>query len=365
MNINGNEIKLVTPKEIKEKLDETIIGQEDAKITLSVAIYNHFKRITSADSGIVAYKKNNILMAGPTGCGKTELVRTIGRILNVPVYIADATSLTQAGYVGDDVETILAGLIRVCGKNPELAQYGIVCIDEIDKLAIRGKNPNITRDVGGEGVQQALLKVLEGSVVGVPLNSQRKHPEAQLAYIDTTNILFIGLGAFTNLGDIVKKRNGFNERPVISIEHTNHDPLIEGDDNTLNCNPYCEYTHEDLVKFGFIPEFAGRFQTLTYVNELTLDDYIRIMKEPSDSIIKQYTNMFALDGVKFTITDDAIKSIAERAIDMGLGARGLKTVTEDVLLEFMYKLPGTDRKRLKIDKNTVIRRLCNKYKFKK
>ena len=359
MIIGNNEIQLVTPTEIKKKLDEIIIGQEDAKITLSVAIYNHFKRITAIDSNVSSYKKNNILMVGPSGCGKTELVRTIAKILNVPVYIADATSLTQAGYVGDDVETILAGLLRVCGQNTGWAKYGIICIDEIDKLAIRGKNPNITRDVSGEGVQQALLKMLEGSVVGVPIGANRKHPEAQLTYLDTTNILFIGLGAFTNLKDIVNERKGIKKRTVVSIEKTSADKKFEDD------APMSDYTHEDLVKFGFIPEFAGRFQTLTYINKLTLEDYVKIMKDPKDSIVSQYKTMFALDGIKLTFTNDAIKTIAQKAMDMGLGARGLKTVTEDVLLEYMYKLPGKGVKTLRIDKNTVLRRLENKYNFGK
>lgn len=359
MIIGDNEIQLVTPTEIKEKLDEVIIGQEDAKITLSVAIYNHFKRITATDSNVSSYKKNNILMVGPSGCGKTELVRTIAKILNVPVYIADATSLTQAGYVGDDVETILAGLLRICGQNTGWAKYGIVCIDEIDKLAIRGKNPNITRDVSGEGVQQALLKVLEGSIVGVPIGSNRKHPEAQLTYLDTTNILFIGLGAFTNLKDIVNERKGIKKRTVVSIEKTSADKKSEED------VPMSDYTHEDLVKFGFIPEFAGRFQTLTYINKLTLEDYVKIMKDPKDSIVSQYKTMFALDGIKLIFTNDAIETIAQKAMDMGLGARGLKTVTEDVLLEYMYKLPGKGVKTLRINKNTVLRRLENKYNFGK
>ena len=356
MIVGGNEIKLVTPREIKAELDKTIVGQDDAKITLSVAIYNHFKRITASEKNMGSCKKNNVLMAGPSGCGKTEIVRTIANILNVPVYIADATSLTQAGYVGDDVETILAGLIRVCGMNTEWAKYGIVCIDEIDKLAIRGKNPNITRDVSGEGVQQALLKVLEGSLVGVPLNSQRKHPEAQLTYLDTTNILFIGLGAFSHLKDIVKSRRGISTRAVVTLDDTE----LQFHHNDVKLS---DYTHEDLIKFGFIPEFAGRFQTLTYVNELTVDDYVKILRDSKGSIIEQYTDMFALDGVKFTISDEAIRIIAEKAMKLGIGARGLKTVTEDVLLEFMYKLPGTKRKSLRIDKNVVLRRLNNKYQF--
>lgn len=359
MIIGDKEIQLVTPTEIKKKLDEVIIGQDDAKITLSVAIYNHFKRITATDSNIASYKKSNILMVGPSGCGKTELVRTIANILNVPVYIADATSLTQAGYVGDDVETVLAGLLRMCGQNTGWAKYGIVCIDEIDKLAIRGKNPNITRDVSGEGVQQALLKVIEGSVVGVPIGANRKHPEAQLAYVDTTNILFIGLGAFTNLQDIVKARKGVKKRPVVSIE------CSAPTGNTQTDVSVSAYTHEDLVKFGFIPEFAGRFHTLTYVNKLTLEDYVRIMKEPKDSIVNQYKTMFELDGIKLSFTNDAIETIAKKAMEMDLGARGLKTITEDVLLEFMYKLPGKGTKSLKINKNTVLRRLENKYQFSK
>ena len=338
-------IQLATPRQIKEHLDQFVIGQDDAKMTLAVAVYNHYKRINQSKKSDVEIQKSNILMIGSTGSGKTYLAHSLAKFLGVPFAIADATTLTQAGYVGDDCENMLLTLLQNADYDIEYAEKGIIYIDEIDKIGRKGENPSITRDVSGEGVQQALLKILEGTVSKVPLSGGRKHPQAETVSIDTSNILFICGGAFEGLEKIINKET--------ESKHIGFNADIKGVDknNTLDLSEVQQY---DLVKFGLMPELIGRLPIVTTLKPLSEDDLIRILTEPKNALTKQYQELLAMDDVKLEFEESALHRIAELAVKKEIGARGLRSIIEKAMQKVMYSIPDmTGAKRVIITSGVI------------
>ena len=344
--LSDKDIKLMVPKELYSFLNEYVIGQDYTKKVLSVAVYNHYKRIFkeefSNDSTKIA--KSNILFIGPTGSGKTLMAQTITKVLNVPIAIADATSLTEAGYVGEDVENILTRLLQAADGNHKNAQKGIIFIDEIDKIARMSENRSITRDVSGEGVQQALLKIIEGSVVNIPPKGGRKHPQQDFLQMDTSEILFICGGAFDGLADIIKRRLGSN---VLGFNQGKNSKGF--DENIfLNVEP------EDLISYGIIPELVGRIPLISPLKEISKEDMVRILKEPKDSLVKQYKKLFAIDGVELVFEEEALEAIAQKALERKTGARGLRSIIEEKMVDIMFELPEYKGYEIIITKDVIL-----------
>ena len=344
----SNDENNIRPKEIKKYLDQYVVGQEYSKKVISVSVYNHYKRISQKNNDDIEIEKSNVVMVGPTGTGKTLIAKTISKLLDVPLAIVDATVLTEAGYVGEDVENILTRLLQASDYDIEKAEKGIIFIDEIDKISRKSDNPSITRDVSGEGVQQALLKLMEGAIVNVPPKGGRKHPDQNFIKLNTSNILFIAGGAFSGIEKIISKRLNMN---AVGFKNSNLKSIFKSKKIIENIIP------NDLKDFGLIPEILGRLPILTYMHHLDSNDLKKVLTQPKNSLVKQYIKLFEIDGIKLSFDDNALNYIVSKAIDFKLGARGLRSICEAILVDDMFNLPGSNKKDLIVSKNYIENKL--------